>query len=84
MDDRPTDGAANLAVADEWDAGGMGCGELVMALRLRMRSLEAGDILRVRATDPAAPEDLPAWCRLCGHTLLTMNHPNYWIRRKGG
>jgi TusA-related sulfurtransferase len=51
----PTDGAADLSVADEWDAGDMGCGELVMALRLRMRSLRAGDIVRVTATDPAAP-----------------------------
>jgi tRNA 2-thiouridine synthesizing protein A len=80
----PTGGAAGLSVADEWDAGGIGCGELVMALHLRMRSLRAGDIVRVTATDPAAPEDLPAWCRLCGHTLVAMNHPNYWIRRKGG
>ena len=72
-----------LPAADEWDAGDMGCGELVMALRLRMHSLPAGGVIRVTATDPAAPEDLPAWCRLCGHTLVAMNHPLYWIRRKG-
>lgn len=71
------------SVAAEWDAGNMGCGELVMALRLRMHSLPAGAVICVTATDPAAPEDLPAWCRLCGHTLVAMNHPRYWIRRKG-
>jgi tRNA 2-thiouridine synthesizing protein A len=72
-----------LRVSAEWDAGDMGCGELVMALRLRMQTLGGGEIIRVTATDPAAPEDLPAWCRLCGHMLVAMNHPNYWIRRKG-
>jgi tRNA 2-thiouridine synthesizing protein A len=70
-------------VAAEWNAGGMGCGELVMALRLRMEKLQPGEVIRVTATDPAAPEDLPAWCRLCGHKLVAMNHPDYWIRRKG-
>lgn len=61
----------------------MGCGDLVMGLRVRMGKLQPGDVLRVTATDPAAPEDLPAWCRLCGHTLVATNHPHYWIRRKG-
>ncbi len=72
-----------LSTGAEWDAGDMGCGELVMALRLRLLSLPAGAVICVTATDPAAPEDLPAWCRLCGHTLVAMNHPRYWIRRKG-
>jgi tRNA 2-thiouridine synthesizing protein A len=70
-------------VSERWNAGDMGCGELVMALRIRMNKLAPGSVLEVQATDPAAPEDLPAWCRLCGHTLLQMNHPSYWIRRKG-
>jgi tRNA 2-thiouridine synthesizing protein A len=77
------DKGESLSAAAEWDAGDMGCGELVMALRLRMQGLPAGTVIRVTATDPAAPEDLPAWCRLCGHTLVAMNHPQYWIRRKG-
>jgi tRNA 2-thiouridine synthesizing protein A len=70
-------------VAAEWDAGDMSCGELVMALRLRMNDLPAGAVLKVTATDPAAPEDLPAWCRMSGHQLAAMHHPNYFIRRKG-
>lgn len=76
-------GEAEPAVDSEWDAGDMGCGELVMALRLRLGAMTPGAVLRVTATDPAAPEDLPAWCRLCGHPLVAMDHPHYWIRRKG-
>ena len=60
----------------------MGCGELVLALRLRLNALPARAVLRVIATDPAAPEDLPAWCRLTGNALVRMNHPEYLIRRK--
>ena len=66
----------------EWDAGDMGCGELVLELRARMRALERGHTLRLIARDPGAPADLPAWCRLTGHTLLAADHPVYLIRRK--
>lgn len=68
---------------DAWDAGDMGCGELVMALRVRMNALPPGGVIRVTATDPAAPEDLPAWCRMTGHPLLSADHPHYLIQRKG-
>ena len=66
-----------------WDAGDIGCGELVLALRARLLALAPGGVIRVRATDPAAPEDLPAWCRLTGHLLVSADHPTYLIRRKG-
>jgi len=66
----------------DWDAGDLGCGDLVMQLRMRLKSMTAGSVIRVTATDPAAPEDIPAWCRLTGHTLLSANHPVYTIRRK--
>jgi tRNA 2-thiouridine synthesizing protein A len=60
----------------------MGCGDLVLALRGRLAALRPGAVLRVVARDPAAPEDLPAWCRLTGHTLARADHPVYDIRRK--
>jgi tRNA 2-thiouridine synthesizing protein A len=78
--DRPTAGDPKPAAA--WDAGDLGCGELVLALRLRLNALPAGSVLKVTATDLAAPEDLPAWCRLTGNRLVGMIHPEYLIRRK--
>ncbi len=72
------------APAAEWDAGDAGCGDLVMDLRSRLASLPPGAILKLTARDPGAPEDLPAWCRLTGHTLVCSEHPVYWIRRKEG
>jgi len=66
----------------EWDAGEMGCGDLVLELRARLRSMKAGQVLKVSAKDPGAAEDLPAWCRMTGHTLVTSRHPAYFIKRK--
>jgi tRNA 2-thiouridine synthesizing protein A len=66
----------------EWDAGDMGCGELVLALRGRMLDVPAGGLLRVVARDRGAPEDLPSWCRLTGHELVEAAHPVYVIRRR--
>ena len=68
---------------DHWNAGDMGCGELVMELRIRLNKLPPGSVIQVTATDPAAPEDIPAWCRLTGHQLAAVDHPVYLIRRKG-
>ena len=66
----------------EWDAGDMGCGELVLALRGRMLDVAPGGLLRLVARDRGAPEDLPSWCRLTGHELVEAEHPVYVIRRR--
>ncbi len=73
---------ADMPVADEWDAGHMGCGEVIILLRLRMRKLNPGDVLKLTSQDLGAPEDLPAWCRMTGRRLLRAEHPNYWIEAK--
>jgi tRNA 2-thiouridine synthesizing protein A len=74
--------AADLSARDEWDAGNMGCGELVLELRTRMLALAPGEYFRLTARDPGAPQDLPAWCRLTGHRLVQANHPQYLIERR--
>jgi tRNA 2-thiouridine synthesizing protein A len=66
----------------EWDAGEMGCGDLVLELRRRLRGMSPGQILKLRATDRGAREDLPAWSRLTGNTLIASDPPLYWIQRK--
>jgi tRNA 2-thiouridine synthesizing protein A len=65
-----------------WDAGDMGCGDLVLELRVRLTEMAAGELLEVRATDPGAPEDIPAWCGMTGHGLVSTSHPLYMIRRR--
>jgi tRNA 2-thiouridine synthesizing protein A len=65
-----------------WDAGDMSCGDLVLELRLRMKKLEAGQVMALTACDSGAPQDIPAWCRLTRHALIASQHPHYWIRRR--
>ena len=50
----------------------MGCGELVLELRDRIARLEPGQVLKVIARDPGAPADMPAWCGLTGHALVSL------------
>jgi len=69
---------------DAWDAGDMGCGDLVVRLRMKLKAMP-GQVLRVRATDLGAPSDLPSFCRMTGDTLLAHDPAAhlYWIRAKG-
>ncbi|MYA19481.1 MAG: sulfurtransferase TusA family protein [Chloroflexi bacterium] len=70
-----------MSVADEWDAGDMGCGEVIILLRMRMRKLSPGEVFKLTASDQGAPTDIPAWCRLTGRSLLRAEHPDYWIEQ---
>lgn len=72
----------SIEPAAVWDAGDMGCGELIVLLRARILALTPGQVLRVVARDPGAPEDLPAWSRLTGHRLVRAEHPVYDFARK--
>src|SRR6516165_1357518 len=84
MSDRVIDSRQPERVADIWDAGDLGCGDLVLELRGRLGAIP-GQVLRVIALDPGAPEDIPAWCRLTGHALLHQEDAtsSYWIRARG-
>ena len=63
-----------------WDAGEMGCSRLLVELRARLAALSPGDTLEVVARGPGAPVDVPAWCRMTGHVLVSAEHPVYVIR----
>ncbi len=69
-------------IAERWNAGEMGCGELLIELALRMKQLGAGQVFELTALDPGAVEDIPAWCKLTGHGLISAKHPVYQIRRR--
>ena len=66
---------------DSWDAGDMGCGELVLDLRFRLQAMP-GRVLKLVATDAGAPEDIPAYCRMTRHELVHAEPPAYWIRAR--
>jgi tRNA 2-thiouridine synthesizing protein A len=41
----------------------------------RIKTLQNGDLLSVLCTDPGAKHDIPAWCRVHGHELVSMEEP---------
>jgi len=76
----------NMISDSEVDVGDMGCGDLIIALMRAMKSLETGQILKVRALDPGALADIPAWCKMRGYELLAVpgkgNDDRYYIKKR--
>jgi len=52
------------------DARGLRCPEPVMMLHMRIRKMQAGEVVRLTATDPSTTRDIPKFCEHLGHTLL--------------
>lgn len=53
------------------DGGDLDCGSgLLLIIRSAMAELAAGETLLVKSREISVREDLPAWCRLVGHTML--------------
>jgi tRNA 2-thiouridine synthesizing protein A len=52
------------------DCRGQRCPLPVIVLARRIADLTPGELVRVDADDPAAPNDIAAWCRMRGHTYL--------------
>lgn len=84
----PTTTATKLPPADEiYDAGSLGCGDGPLTIiAAKLRAMPAGAVLEVRSTDPGVAADLPAWCRMVGHTYLGGGNGThvgrYLVRRK--
>lgn len=65
------------------DGGDLSCARLLVLLRNRVRELPDGAVVHLSTTDPVAPIDLPAWCRMTGHIYLgpiEASTPTYAVR----
>lgn len=54
------------------DARGRRCSMLSMLVAGKIGALPPGAVLEVLTDDPAAPTEMPAWCRRTGHDLLSL------------
>lgn len=52
------------------DARNLLCPLPVIRVQSKAQTLANGDILKVICTDPGALSDIPAWCRINGHSVL--------------
>ena len=68
----------------ELDCLGQRCPLPVIALARQIRKVEPGDVVRVLADDPAAANDIPAWCRMKGQEYVGSPEANaFEVRRVG-
>jgi tRNA 2-thiouridine synthesizing protein A len=59
-----------MSEPDIVDARGLLCPLPVIRLQSAARDRPEGTLIRVIATDPGVRQDVPAWCRVHGHTIV--------------
>ncbi len=70
------------------DGGDLDCGSgLLLIIRDAMQPLPPGGVLEIRSRESSVKEDLPAWCRLVGHTLVVVQpgeatYTHYYVRKQ--
>ena len=84
----PAAPAETVLVEDAvFDGMGQACVDLLLAMARQVKAMTPGAILKVVTDDPAAREDLAAWCRMTGHelagTVKGKGYASYYIRRAG-
>jgi len=70
----------------ELDARGLNCPLPILRAKKSINSLDAGQVLRIIATDPGSVKDFEAFCKQTGNELLTtsQNSGEYFFNiRKG-
>jgi len=63
------------------DCLGQRCPLPVIALARAIRAVAVGDVVRVLADDPAAANDIPAWCRMKEQELVSGEGTTFEVRR---
>jgi tRNA 2-thiouridine synthesizing protein A len=69
--------------AEVLDCRGQRCPMPVIALARRLPELPIGAVLRVLADDPAAGNDIAAWCRMRGQEFVGATEEAFDVRRRG-
>lgn len=55
----------------ELDTRGLNCPLPILRAKKMLNTLEHGEVLRVRATDPGSVKDFDAFCKQTGNELLS-------------
>ena len=68
------------------DARGLRCPLPILRCKNGMAESDAGQVLKVLATDPGAVKDFQAFCKQTGHELLSLEEQNkeftFYIRKR--
>ena len=68
-------------IALSLDCMGLRCPQPIIELARRIGEVDIGELVEIRADDPAAEPDLAAWCRMRGHQLVVADPPRFVVRR---
>ncbi|MEW5838345.1 MAG: sulfurtransferase TusA family protein [Pseudomonadota bacterium] len=75
-----------MAFDAELDARGLPCPLPLLRTKQALAGLAAGQVLRVLATDAAAPRDFAAYAEATGHRLLQVEQGDalfmLWIKKR--
>ncbi|MCY0876035.1 MAG: sulfurtransferase TusA family protein [Firmicutes bacterium] len=71
------------------DGGDLDCGSgLLLIIKKAMDPIREGGILEIRSREPSVEQDLPAWCRMVGHSLVAVSphetHTSYLVQKGAG
>ena len=61
-----------MSALETLDVRGLLCPLPVIRTQDKVKGLTAGTVVEIVATDPGVMQDIPAWCRVHGHELLSM------------
>ncbi|MDF2858489.1 MAG: CoA-disulfide reductase, partial [Neobacillus sp.] len=68
------------------DVSGLTCPMPIVKLKKGIDSLESGQVIELHVTDRGALNDLPAWSKNAGHTILNTEQDDklikFWIKKK--
>ncbi|OGA31342.1 MAG: response regulator SirA [Betaproteobacteria bacterium RIFCSPLOWO2_12_FULL_67_28] len=59
-----------MQVDKELDARGLNCPLPILRAKKALADMQAGQVLRIVATDPGSVKDFQAFCKQTGHSLL--------------
>jgi len=60
-------------ITHKLDTSRLLCPMPVIRTQDKIKTLQAGDVLEVTCTDPGVLQDIPAWARINGHEVLSIN-----------
>lgn len=63
----------------ELDVKRLLCPLPVIRAQNKIKDLQVGDVLRVIGTDPGMLADIPAWCRIHGHSVVLIQQRDWEI-----
>lgn len=76
-----------LQIARDLNCQGLSCPLPIIKTKKEIDGMEAGEILRMTATDPGSVNDMAAWVAKTGHELVEQAQEagiyTYYIRKVG-